>query len=126
MRPSAACNVRVLELDVNPKDQHDRARWPELRRLLTEVFARRTRDEWTAVFDGTDACVAPVLSLNEAAQHPHITARRTLTMHDGVLQAAPAPRFSSTPTALGTPPPAPGQDTEEVLRSWGVEPAPIA
>lgn len=118
--------LRVLELDLDPKAQHDRARWPELRRQLTEVFAQRTRDEWTAVFEGTDACVAPVLSLHEAAEHPHIEARRTLTVHDGVLQAAPAPRFSSTPTKLGTPPPSPGRDTEEALRSWGVEPAPIA
>lgn len=112
--------VRILDLDVDPAAQHDRSTWPELRRLLTEAFASRSRDDWAAMFDGTDACVAPVLSLHEAAAHPHMAARGTLTEHGGVLQAAPAPRFSVTTTRLGTVPPTPGQDTAEALQSWGV------
>lgn len=113
--------LRILEIDLDPREQHNRSQWPELRRKLTEKFAERTRDEWAEVFAGTDACVAPVLSLREAASHPHIAARRTLVEHDGILQAAPAPRFSGTPTRLGAAPPKPGQDSEEVLRSWGVD-----
>ena len=113
--------VRILEVDLDPRAQHDRSGWPAMRRLFTQVFGTRTRDEWAAVFEGTDACVSPVMSLAEAASHPHIAARETLTVRDGVLQAAPAPRFSATTTELRSPPPAPGADTDEVLRDWGIE-----
>ncbi|MDH6282646.1 CaiB/BaiF CoA transferase family protein [Prescottella agglutinans] len=112
--------LRILGLGLDPKAQHDRSQWPEMRRLLAATFMQRTRDEWAAEFEGTDACVAPVLSLVEAAEHPHVAARGTIVEHDGVLQAAPAPRFSGTPTGFGTPPPVPGRDTAEVLRAWGV------
>ncbi|WP_416967983.1 CaiB/BaiF CoA transferase family protein [Streptomyces sp. 4F14] len=113
--------VELLGLDVNPAHQHDRSGWPELRRLLTERFAERTRDEWAALFEGTDACVAPVLSLTEAASHPHLTARTSLFTRAGVLQPAAAPRFSVTPARAGSPAPAVGADTRGVLREWGVE-----
>lgn len=113
--------LRILDLDLDPSAQHDRSTWPAMRRLFMDAFATRTRDEWTALFEGTDACVAPVLSLREAADHPHMRARRTLVDHNGVLQAAPAPRFSSTKTEVGSAPPKPGQDTVEVLRAWGIE-----
>ncbi|AII10936.1 CaiB/BaiF CoA transferase family protein [Rhodococcus opacus] len=112
--------LRILDLGLDPKAQHDRSQWPEVRRLLITAFAERTRDEWAAVFDGTDACVAPVLSIEEAATHPHVVARGTVVEHHGVLQAAPAPRFSRTVTGFGTPPPKPGQDTHTVLREWAV------
>ncbi|HEY3480183.1 MAG TPA: CoA transferase, partial [Streptomyces sp.] len=78
----------------------------------------RTRDEWTRVFDGSDACVAPVLSLREAPGHPHLAARGTFTDADGLTQPAPAPRFSVTPTAVRRPPARPGAHTAEVARDW--------
>jgi alpha-methylacyl-CoA racemase len=100
--------------------QMDRDGWPLLRARFTEAFATRTRDEWTQVFDGTDACVTPVLTFSEAAQHPHLTARGTLSALDGVTQAAPAPRFSRSAPDKPTAPPAPGADTAAVLRDWGI------
>ena len=100
-------------------DQHDVAQWPELRRRLAAAFATRTRDEWAEVFEGLDACVAPVLHLGEAAQHPHVQARGLVVERDGVPQPAPAPRFSRTPAALHRGPSRPGQDTREALQSWG-------
>ncbi|WP_435054690.1 CaiB/BaiF CoA transferase family protein [Micromonospora aurantiaca (nom. illeg.)] len=100
--------------------QQDVAGWPVLRARFAEVFAGRTRDEWTAVFDGTDACVAPVLSLTEAPGHPHLAARGTYEEHFGVRQPAVAPRLSGTPGRVGGPPPAPGADTEPVLTDWGL------
>lgn len=103
------------------------ARWPTLRAAITEAFASRTRSQWSDVFDGTDACVAPVLSLTEAADHPHLSARHTFIDIDGLVQPAPAPRFSRTSSPQPTPPPAIGADTDEVLSYWGVEaPAPAS
>ncbi|MGH3942779.1 MAG: CaiB/BaiF CoA transferase family protein, partial [Pseudonocardiaceae bacterium] len=98
--------------------QLDRAGWPQLRERFTECFASRTRDEWVAVFDGSDACVAPVLSFGEVPAHPHIAARSTLIELGGVPQAAPAPRFSRTRPDRPTPPRTPGTDTAEVLTDW--------
>ncbi len=100
--------------------QLDPAGWPVLRQRFTEVFATRSRDEWVAVFDGTDACVAPVLSFAEVPTHPHIAARGTVITVDGVPQAAPAPRFSRTQPDHPTPPPKPGADTAAVLADWAV------
>ena len=84
-------------------DPYDRAGWPALRERIAARLATRTRDEWLAVFDGTDACVAPVLSLTEAPEHPHLAARRTYVTAHGVRQPAPAPRFDATPAGLGPP-----------------------
>jgi alpha-methylacyl-CoA racemase len=106
--------VRLLELTDLP-DQDDTARWPELRQRFAERFAQRTRDEWAELFDGTDACVAPVLSFLEAPHHPHVAARGTITEQWGIQQPAPAPRFSRTPGAFSTPPALPGQHSREVL-----------
>jgi alpha-methylacyl-CoA racemase len=103
--------------------QLDRAGWPVLRQRFTDVFATRSRDEWVAVFDATDACVAPVLSFAEVPEHPHIAARGTVITVDGVPQAAPAPRFSRTQPDQPTPPPKPGADTAAVLADWDVTPA---
>ncbi|MGH4024127.1 MAG: CaiB/BaiF CoA transferase family protein [Pseudonocardiaceae bacterium] len=100
--------------------QLDRSGWPVLRRRFTEVFASRTRDEWTAVFEGSDACVAPVLTFDEVGSHPHIADRGTLIELGGVRQAAPAPRFSRTPPGRPGPPGQPGADTDEVLADWDV------
>jgi alpha-methylacyl-CoA racemase len=113
--------LRIEELP--PQD--DRERWPELRRRLSEVFRGRTRDEWSRIFAGGDACVAPVLSLAEAPGHPHLAARSTFVAVGGVVQPAPAPRFSRTPGAIQGPPPQPGADTSAVLADWGFSAAEI-
>lgn len=100
--------------------QHDRSGWPLLRQRLQAVFATKTRDEWRALLEGSDACVAPVLSLVEAPHHPHNRARNTFSQIDGVTQPGPAPRFSRTvPETRGGPVVA-GQHTREVLRDWGI------
>ncbi|MER6113219.1 CaiB/BaiF CoA transferase family protein [Streptomyces hirsutus] len=98
----------------------DVTRWPALRERVTARFKERTRDEWSAVFDGSDACVAPVLSLREAPHDPHLAARGTFTDHAGITQPAPAPRFSATPTSVRTGPARPGADTDDVARDWDV------
>ncbi|MET7271922.1 CaiB/BaiF CoA-transferase family protein [Streptomyces flaveolus] len=98
--------------------REDMARWGELREAIATRFKARTRDEWTALFTESDACVAPVLSLREAPHHPHLAARGTFTDHGGITQPAPAPRFSATPTAVRTGPARPGADAEAVARDW--------
>ncbi|MEV0226079.1 CaiB/BaiF CoA-transferase family protein [Streptomyces sp. NPDC050704] len=98
----------------------DVSRWGELREAVAARFRTRTRDEWTAVFEGSDACVAPVLSLREAPHHPHLAARGTFTDHGGITQPAPAPRFSATHTSVRGGPAQPGADTAEVARDWDV------
>lgn len=105
--------------------QHDRARWPELRARLAGVFATRSRAEWEAVFAGSDACVAPVLSITEAHRHPHNSARDVFIERGGVAQPAPAPRFSRTVAVAGQPATAVGADTEAVLADWGLAAAEI-
>jgi alpha-methylacyl-CoA racemase len=104
----------------NVPDRGDPQNWPELRALLSARFKDRTRDEWAAVFAGSDACVEPVLSLNEAARDPHLVARETFVTDDGIIQPSPAPRFSRTPGQLSEPPPRPGQHTTEALTEWGL------
>jgi len=102
----------------------DPQNWPELRALFCARFKDRTRDEWAATFAGTDACVEPVLSMHEAAADPHLTARETYVVRDGITQPSPAPRFSRTPGRLSEPPPVPGQHTTEALTEWGLADAP--
>ncbi|MDT0264727.1 CaiB/BaiF CoA-transferase family protein [Streptomyces sp. DSM 44915] len=112
--------ARLLPLPADAPDRGDVTRWPELRALIAERFAARSRAAWTALFEGTDACVAPVLSLREAAAHPQLAARGTLVTADGLTQPAPAPRFSRTPGALRRPPAEPGAHTAEVAADWDV------
>ena len=100
--------------------QLDKAGWPALRAAIGGALALRTRDEWTAVFDGVDACVTPVVELAETLEEPHLAARGTYVIVDGVQQAAPAPRFSRTPAAAPTAPGVPGQDLEAVRADWGL------
>jgi alpha-methylacyl-CoA racemase len=95
-------------------------RIPELRKRFTEIFLRRTRDEWSAIFDGTDACVAPVLSMSEAPKHRHNVARQTFVEVDGITQPAPSPRFSRTPSQISSPPSPAGSHTRAALTDWGV------
>ena len=96
------------------------ADWPAMKERFAAVFRSKTRDEWTAIFDGTDACVAPVLSPWEAHLHPHNVARSTFIEVAGVVQPAPSPRFSRTPSAVSKPPSPPGADTVSGLVEWGV------
>lgn len=110
-----------LGLDPAELPQDDRASWPQQKQRLAALIATRTRDAWVEVFDGSDACVAPVLSLTEAVQHPHNVARRTFVEVDGAPQPAPAPRFSRTPGAVRTGAPQHGSDTADVLREIGVD-----
>jgi alpha-methylacyl-CoA racemase len=113
-----------LGLDEDPARQHDRNGWAALRGRIAGAFATRTQAEWTQVFSGSDACVAPVLGLREAADHPHMAARGTFVSRDGVLQPAPAPRFSATQAAPVAPPPAPGQDDPAAIAArWRAEAA---
>jgi len=105
--------------------QQDRARWPELRAAFTRAFAARTRDEWCAVFDGSDACFAPVLTFSEARVHPHALARDAFTTVGEIAQPAAAPRFDRTPGFIGGPPPARGAGGREALRDWGFDSAQI-
>ena len=114
-----------LDLDPAQWPQHDRAQWPAQAARLAEIFAGRTRDEWAEVFDGSDACVAPVLSLTEAPAHPHNVTRQTFVAVDGVVQPAPAPRFSRTAGAISGPPVRPGQHTDAVLTEAGLSPEEI-
>jgi alpha-methylacyl-CoA racemase len=114
--------LELLSLD--PADlphQDDRARWPETKQRIAEAVARRTRDEWVALAADVDACVAPVLGPDEVEKDAHLTARETFVRLDGVLQPAPAPRFSRTPGRLSRRPPVPGEHTLEALADWGCD-----
>lgn len=114
-----------LKMSDLPK-QHDRQGWPDLQRRFTETIKSKTRAEWEHIFEGSDACVAPVLSLGEVADHPHNAARATFARRDGVLQPAPAPRFSRTVPEMGAPPRQVGADTDSVLGDYGFASAEIA
>ena len=98
-----------------------------MKEKLAEIFATKTRDEWSAIMEGTDVCFAPVLSMDEATRHPHNVQRGTFIELDGVTQPAPAPRFSATPGGVQRPPAHAGQHTDEVLSEWlGLDDAGIA
>jgi len=101
-------------------DRADPATWPALRKAIADAFASRTRAQWAEVFAGSDACVAPVLSLTEAPDHPHLRARGTFVDVGGVRQPAPAPRFSRTETSPPVPPAEPGAHTREILLDAGI------
>ncbi len=120
--------IRGLGLEGDPSvpGQMARDEWPAMKERFASVFRTKTRDEWSAVFDGTDACVVPVLSPWEAHQHPHNVARSTFVEVDGAVQPAPAPRFSRTPSVISSPPSPPGADTVSGLVEWGVDEGAIA
>ena len=111
------CGVEAVDYG----DQWDESAWPRQRALLAAAFAREPREVWCRRFDSSDACVMPVLDLDEAPDDPHNRARGTFVEHHGLLQPAAAPRFSRTPTRPGRPPFAEtGTDTDAVLRDWGL------
>lgn len=101
-----------------PFKQMDKAHWPEMREVLRTVFLTKTRDEWCALMEGTDVCFAPVLTLEEARQHPHQIERKVFVESGGVVQVAPAPRFSDTPGAIQWPPSDRVWTAEEILADW--------
>jgi len=116
-------------LGLSPEDRAchmSPADWPRLREALGTAFRGKTRDEWTARFAQTDACVAPVLSWAEAKDHPHLRARGTFVDIDGVVQPAPAPRFSRTIPATPHVAHERGADTASALREWGLSEADVA
>jgi alpha-methylacyl-CoA racemase len=105
--------------------QHDRARWPEMRSLFARIFRSKSRDEWCKVFEGSDACFAPVLSWSEARRDAHNVARKSFLSVKNVEQPAPAPRFSRTPGAVRRAPPERGEGGRQALADWGFAPAEI-
>lgn len=116
-----------LGLTDNPTfaNQWDIPNWPQGKAEMAELFASKTRDEWCELLEGTDVCFGPVLNFTEAAKHPHNVARGTYLDINGVLQPAPAPKFSVSETSVGLPP-ATGADTDELLRAAGLDEATIA
>jgi alpha-methylacyl-CoA racemase len=111
--------------DIDPADQYDTAKWPEQQKIFEPLFRTKSRDEWSPVFDGTDACFAPILSLREAPEHPHNQERKTFVTVDGVLQPGPAPRFSRTESEIQNPPTEPGEGNRNILADWGLSEAEI-
>ena len=113
--------LRITEIDQseNPK-QMDRAGWAEMKSKIGDAIKGKTRSEWEELMEGTDVCFAPVLSMDEAYEHPHNKQRNTFIEIAGVMQPAPAPRFSRTPASVSSPPPHAGQHTEEVLAGLGL------
>jgi alpha-methylacyl-CoA racemase len=111
--------MRRLDLTDHTADYFDRDRWPALRALLAAAFAAHPQAHWTELFAGSDSCVAPVLSMREAAADAHLRARETYVERDGVTQPSPAPRFSRTPAELRSKPPEPGEHSvADVLATW--------
>ncbi|MCW2755243.1 MAG: carnitine dehydratase [Marmoricola sp.] len=111
----------LLDIRATAPDRYDLGRYDELRQVITERFLAKTQAEWCAIFDGTDACVAPIIPLTEAFEHPHIKAREVFVEHEGYLQPAPAPRFSRTHATLSMGPAAKaGVHTREALIAWGI------
>jgi alpha-methylacyl-CoA racemase len=112
--------LRLLDLDPADTPQWDTARWPQLKERFAAAFRTRTRDEWAELLAHAEACASPVLAVDEAPAHPHNAARQSFVRIDGVVQPAPAPRFSRTPGAVRRPPAQPGADTRSALTAWGV------
>lgn len=114
--------IETLGFDAEDLPQRDdRQNWPRLREIFADRFRKKTRAEWENVFDGTDACVSPVLELEEAGSHSHNIERAMLVAREGVENPAPAPRLSETPGTLSRPPVEAGQHTAEALADWGLD-----
>ncbi|MGA8847707.1 MAG: CaiB/BaiF CoA-transferase family protein [Nocardioides sp.] len=112
--------VSILGVKETCPGQGDLGEYDEMRRIFTETFATKTQAEWIEIFEGTDACVAGIIPMSEAFDHPHLAARGTFVEAHGMTQPAPAPRFSRTETSITLPPPAPGEHTRAALAAWGV------
>ena len=113
--------VKVMGLaGENLPEQNDRPAWPKMRERFAQIFAMRTRDEWVVAAAGRDACLAPVLTIDEAPKHPQMEARDVYTLFDGLRHPSPAPRFSRTPSELRRSTPSPGRDSRQALADWGI------
>ena len=114
--------IGLLGLDEDPDFAHqmDKRKWPSCKLKMTQLFKSKTRQKWCELLEGTDACFAPVLNFEEAPSHPHNVARKTFIQPGGVVQPAPAPRFSSTSLDIKAPPPVLGEHTEEILEMLGI------
>ena len=110
----------LLRLKLPAMPQHDRAGWPRMRKTFEKTFKSKTRSAWVKVFEGSDACFAPVLSWSEARRDPHQVSRKNFVTVKGVEQPAPAPRFSRTPGAVRRPPPERGEGGAQALADWGL------
>jgi alpha-methylacyl-CoA racemase len=106
--------------------QMDSRKWPELKIKCTALFKTKTRQQWCDLMEGTDICFAPVLDMAEAPEHPHNQARANFTDIEGILQPAPAPRFSRTAAEISRPPAVSGQHSAEILHDWGINEERIA
>jgi alpha-methylacyl-CoA racemase len=113
------CRLAGLD-DPAFRDRGDKTNWPQLAAKMERVFRLKTRDEWCAILEGSDACFAPVLTMGEAPAHPHLAARATFAEIDGVLQPAPAPRFSRTPAAVQSSPAAAPASLKDLIAAWQV------
>jgi alpha-methylacyl-CoA racemase len=119
--------LAVMELELTDLPaQNDRGAWPSMRKRFAAVFGARTRDEWVAAAAGRDACLAPVLSIDEAPAHPQMLARGVYSAFDGLRHPSPAPRFARTPADLRRAAPGPGQNSREALSDWGLSREEIA
>ncbi|MFT5499983.1 MAG: alpha-methylacyl-CoA racemase [Woeseiaceae bacterium] len=116
--------LAISEIDLT--DQYNQSKWPEHEKILATLFRSKSRDDWSDIFEGTDACFAPVLSLTEAPEHPHSQARNSYLNVDGIQQPAPAPRFSRTKSEIQNSPTEVGEFDQEVLADWGLTDAEIA
>ncbi len=128
LEPQFYANL-LATLGLDPAElppQDDKASWPAMKQRLADIFRQRTQAEWVEAFDGVDACVAPVRSLLDVGDDPHLMARGTYVHEGGVLQPAPAPRFDRTPATLDRPPAPPGHHTDELLAEAGFDEAAIA
>ena len=115
-------SILLEKLELDPAElprQQDREQWPALKVKVANIFKTKTRDEWCETMEHTDLCFAPVLNWSEAPNHPHNVSRSTFIDIDGIIQPAPAPRFSGTPVAVPAPPPHAGQNTDDTLTSFG-------
>jgi alpha-methylacyl-CoA racemase len=113
----------IQKLGLDPKSlpaQNDRAQWPAMKQKFAALFRTKTRDEWCKLMEGSDICFAPVLDMGEVAAHPHNRERGTFVARDGVIEPAPAPRFSRTPGAIQSAPVYPGERGDEALGDWGI------
>ena len=113
--------IKVMGIDGEQlPEQNDRSSWPAMRQRFAGIFAMHTRDEWVAKAAGRDACLAPVLTMDEAPAHPQMQTRDVYASFDGLRHPSPAPRFSRTPSTLSRPTPGPGQNSREALADWGI------
>jgi len=117
-------SILLEKLEINDEqflDQMNKDKWEELSKKIAETFKKKTREEWTNIFDGTDACVAPILNLSEAPNHPHLKSRNTFLEVDNYMQPAPAPRFSNTKEGIKNSPQTVGQNNDEVCQRYNLD-----